>query len=168
MKHSFLLSVWSSILSVCWMTPLLAEMASANLHQVLCCEFVGIAEGAWSLQSLPCCLAGEVMIPPRISQWLCDSCWSRGSLSHSLGCGFPFPCCTQQACTIPSHAPWQAGGGGTNPTWNKVDFSPCYFPGLSARRKTPAVLSSHQTSQCMSVKVSKASPAHSRNNRPSV
>lgn len=103
MKHSFLFSVWSSILSVCWMIPLLAEMASANLHQVLCCGILGIAEGAWSLQSLSCCLAGEVMIPPRISQWLHDSCWSRGSLSHSLGCGFSFSCCTQQACTIPSH-----------------------------------------------------------------
>lgn len=101
MKHSFLFSVWSSILSVCWMTPLLAEMASANLHQILCCDILGIAEGAWSLQSLPCCLAGEVMIPPRISQWLCDSHRSRGSLSHSLGCGFPFPCCTSKPA--PSH-----------------------------------------------------------------
>lgn len=36
---------------VCWMIlPLSAEIASANLHQILCCEILGTAEGACSLQ----------------------------------------------------------------------------------------------------------------------
>jgi len=30
-------------------SPLTAEIASANLHQILCCEILGIVEGACSL-----------------------------------------------------------------------------------------------------------------------
>lgn len=36
---------------VCWMIPPLpSATASANLHQIVCCEILEIAEGACSLQ----------------------------------------------------------------------------------------------------------------------
>lgn len=44
---------------MCWMIPPLpAEIASTNLHQILCCEILGIAEGA-VVSNNPCLAGGS-------------------------------------------------------------------------------------------------------------